>query len=271
MAVITLTSDWRNSDYYIGAVKGKILSRDAQVNIVDISHQVLPFNSMQAAFILKNCYFEFPSGSVHIIAVNTVLSSKRGLLIIEKDKHYFLCSDSGFPDLLFPEEAKNVYRYSLANSESRLLNGLDAYIEAAIQLISGEAITEIAAPAKNYTQQKPLLPAIDTNLINGSVVYIDSYSNAITNINRETFEQVGKGHDFEIFIQSNHYIIDKISETYLDVPTGELLALFNASGLLEIAISNGPVAQLLDLKVNSIIRIKFNQKSSKNKLLLSGE
>ena len=73
MAVITLTTDWNKSDYYVGAVKGKILSADASIQIVDISHQVQPFNVMQAAFIVRNCCFSFPSGTVHLIAVNAAL------------------------------------------------------------------------------------------------------------------------------------------------------------------------------------------------------
>ena len=71
MAVITLTTDWRNHDYYVGAVKGKIVSRDPSTTIVDISHQVTSFNVMQAAFVLRNCYAEFPEHTVHIMGVNS--------------------------------------------------------------------------------------------------------------------------------------------------------------------------------------------------------
>ena len=53
MAIITLTTDWNKSDYYLGAVKGKILSIDATAQIVDISHQIQQFNLMQAAFVLS--------------------------------------------------------------------------------------------------------------------------------------------------------------------------------------------------------------------------
>ena len=56
-----------------------------------------------------------------------------------------------------------------------------------------------------------MLPAIDESVINGSVVYIDSYKNAITNISRELFDQIGKGRPFEIFVQSNHNRIDRLN------------------------------------------------------------
>jgi len=270
MTVITLTSDWRNSDYYIGAVKGKIVSKDSSVNIIDINHQISPHNIMQAAFVLSNCYKEFPEGTIHIIAVNTILTVKRSLLIIEKNKQFFVCSDSGFPGLMFPTEDKDVYRMPVKIGEVSTFASLDVFVEVAIKLVKGDKISDFAKQCTDYIEQLPLLPTIDTNLINGSVIYIDSFQNVITNINKETFERVGKGHSFEIFLQSNHYIIDKISKTYNNVPTGELVAVFNSVGLLEIALANGPISELLDLRINSTIRIKFHPDKKENKLLLSG-
>ena len=266
MAVITLTSDWQTNDYYIGAVKGKILSHDSATAIVDISHQIAPFNIMQAAFILRNCYAEFPDNTVHILGVNSVLSHQKPLLIIEKNSQYFLCSDCGFPTLLFPEEDSKVYKYSIKDQEGGNFISLNIFVEIALKLLEGEKPDSFAQLTDKYVQQRPLLPTIDSNLINGSVVYIDSYSNAITNINKDTFNRVGKGKHFEIFVQSNHYVIDNISKTYSDVASGELVAIFNSVGLLEIAMVNGPIAQLLNLSTNSVIRIKFSDKKKTNQL-----
>jgi S-adenosyl-L-methionine hydrolase (adenosine-forming) len=271
MAVITLTTDWWKSDYYVGAVKGKIVSRDVASVIVDISHQIAAYNIMQAAFVLRNCYQEFPVGTIHIVGVNSILSAKRSLLIIEKDKQYFLCSDTGFPGLIFPNQETKVYRYKVDSGTGNTFASLDIFVDVAFKIIKGEKIADFASECTDYIMQVPIRPTIDNNLINGSVVYIDSFSNAITNISRETFNRVGEGSGFELFAQSNHYVIDNISTSYADVATGELLALFNSSDLLEIAISNGPAAELLNLSVNSTIRIKFTGVKIENDLLLSGE
>jgi S-adenosylmethionine hydrolase len=271
MAVITLTTDWRNSDYYAGAVKGKILSRDISTVIVDISHQIPPFNIMQAAFVLRNCYKEYPAGTIHLIGVNSVLTAKRSLLIVEKDGQYFLCSDSGFPGLAFPNQEINVYHLAVKSGAGNTFASLDMFIDVAFKLVQGNHPKDIAKECVDYLLQVPIRPTIDDKLINGSVVYIDSFSNAITNITRETFERVGEKMAFELFVQSNHYVIDKISNSYADVATGELLALFNSVDLLEIAISSGPAAELLNLTVNSTIRIKFSGVEMDNSLILSGE
>ncbi len=271
MSVITLTTDWRKNDYYVGSVKGKILSRDITTVIVDITHQITSFNVMQAAFVLRNCYKEFPKGTIHIVGVNSTLTQKRALLIVEKDDQYFLCSDSGFPGLAFPNQGFNVFKVDSDPEKSFASSSLDLFVDVAYKLIRGEAADSIGKPSDNYIKQLPLRPTIDTDLINGSVVYIDSYANAITNITREIFERIGKGKDFEIFVQSNHYIIEQISNTYSDVSAGELIALFNSANLLEIAISNGPAADLLNLSVNAVIRIRFSKSKDKNRLILSGD
>lgn len=257
MAVITLTTDWKNSDYYIGALKGKIISNDPSTIIVDISHQIEAFNVMQAAFVLRSCFEEFPKGTVHLIGVNTTLSKDKPLLILEQAGHYFICSDSGFPGLLFPETKFDAYRVPLDINKGKSFASLDAYLEIAFELLKGKAPSELAKPSSEFVKNIPLLPTIDKQLINGSVVYIDSYSNAITNISKQLFDRVGEGLDFEIFIQSNHYKIDKISHSYLDEPSGELLAIFNSQGMLEVAMNHGPASELLNLTVNSTIRVKF--------------
>ena len=270
MAIITLTTDWNKGDYYIGALKGKILSNDPQTVIVDISHQVQPFNIMQAAFIIRNCWFEFPKGTIHIIAINAALTANKYLLIVKRDEQYFIVSDNGIAGLLFGEKPDHVYKVINSNHGNSFLS-LNTFVESAFRIIKGESLEKIGVPTDDFIIQIPLRPVIDKNLINGSVIYIDSFSNAVTNITSETFDKIGNGKPYEIFVQSNHYRIDRLNKTYSDSASGELLALFNSVGLLEIAINNGNAADLLNLSTNSAIRIKFYDEKPAVKLKLTGE
>ena len=270
MAIITLTTDWSKSDYYTGTVKGKILSGDSSVNIIDISHQVQPFNLMQAAFIIRNCCFNFPENTIHIIAVNAALGRKRSLLVFEIDKQIFVASDNGIVGLISGDKPDKIYRVKNTGDVTNFVS-LDIFVSTAINLIKNVNRDTFLEPVSQYDSQIPYRPVIDKNLVNGSVIYIDSFSNAITNISKETFQKVGQGKPFEIFIQSNHYKLDKINTTYSDSVSGELLALFNSIGLLEIAINNGYAADLLNLAVNSAIRIKFYDEKPGSKLTLTGE
>jgi len=85
MHIITLTSDWKEYDFYVASLKGKLLSICPEATLVDITHSIKPFNTAEAAFVLKNSYPHFPDNTIHIIAVNSepevggqLLGAKKG-------------------------------------------------------------------------------------------------------------------------------------------------------------------------------------------------
>ncbi len=112
---------------------------------------------------------------------------------------------------------------------------------------------------KKYQERIPLRAAIDKSVITGSVIYIDSFRNAITNITRDLFDRIGAGRPFEILPQNNYYIIKRLNNYYHETAPGEILAIFNSVDLLEIAINKGNAADLLNLTTNSSVRVKFKE------------
>lgn len=256
MPIITLTTDWNAYDYYLGTIKGRILSRCPDTQIVDISHQIASFNINQAAFILRNSYTSFPAGSIHIIGVNTEGGKNRPFLIAYYDKHYFIGTDNGIFGLLFIKDPDSVYSIK-TKGEITSFSCHAVFAETACKLINGEKLASLGTQVEEWQKRVPIRAAIEESVINGSVIYIDSFRNAITNISKELFDRIGKKRQFEIFVQSNHYKITRINKYYHETSPGEILALFNSVGLLEIAISNGNAADLLNLSSNSVIRIKF--------------
>ena len=257
MAVITIISDWNKNDYYLAAVKGMILSHCPETTIVDITHQVSPFNSAQAAFILRNCYRNYPEGTIHLICVNTESSPDKPHVVVKASKQYFIGCDNGIFGLLLDEDPEDIIVLKKVRDLPGSFAELYVFTDCACNIIRKKKWQELGTPAKSVSKQIPMLPTIDDSTINGSVVYIDSFRNAITNISRELFDQIRKGRPFDIFIQSNYYKINRINKNYHDSSTGEMLALFNSLGLLEIAINSGNAADLLNLSVNSVLRIKF--------------
>jgi S-adenosylmethionine hydrolase len=261
MPVVTLTSDWNLNDFYLGALKGKIISLDPGITLVDISHQIPNFNLAHAAFILKNCYHYYPRGSVHVIAVNTVSSPENPYVAIKADGHYFIGCDNGIFGLIISKEPEAVVTIATEKEDSSFPS-LDIFSEAACHLAAGKKISELGKPLAQLCKRVPLRAAIDDSVITGSVIYIDSYQNAITNITHDLFERVGKGRAFEILVTSKYYKIDKLNKKYGETSTGEILALFNSLNLLEIAINNGNAASLLNLSPGSSIRISFKDKKT---------
>ncbi len=272
MPVVTLISDWNSSDYYIGAVKGRILSTCPETTIVDINHQIEPFNILQAVYVLKNAFVNFPAGSIHIIAVNSEPDEKRKNVIVKYKGHYFIGVDNGIFYLMTEGQTEEVVEieenYDQSFPELHIFAGL------ACEIIKDNNILRLGKNNKELFRQLPMLPVYedDESLIVGKVIYIDSYHNIITNVSKELFEDFGKGRDFKIYVQSNSAVIDKINTKYNQTEQGELLALFNTAGLLEIAIYKGKAATLLSLDTKSEIRIEFenkqenDRKNSKNDL-----
>ena len=95
MPLITLTTDFGTKDHFVGAIKGAIYSELDNARVVDISHQISPFNITETAYIVKNAYQNFPKGSIHIIGVDSELSSENKHVALLLDDHYFVCPDNG--------------------------------------------------------------------------------------------------------------------------------------------------------------------------------
>ncbi|HYX09554.1 MAG TPA: SAM-dependent chlorinase/fluorinase [Bacteroidales bacterium] len=262
MPIITLTTDWNQHDYYVGAIKGSILSLCPDATIIDISHAVQPFNIVQAAFVLRNAFPSFPPDTIHLIGVQSTLGRDGNHLLVKAQNQFFIGSDNGVFGALLNDEPESIYRLR-DNSETNSWHTfpeISSFVTAACDLMRGKMPEEIGEKHENYKKHTPWRPTIDESVINGGVVYIDSYRNAITNISEDLFSRIRKGRAFEILVQSNHYRITRINKTYQETTPGELLALFNSAGLLEVAINLGNAADLLNLDTNSRIRIKFKDK-----------
>jgi len=256
MSVITLISDWFKNDFYIAATKGRILSLCPDQTIVDISHSITTFNTAQAAFVLRNAYPNFPAGTIHLIFVNTESSPDKPSLIVKAHEQFFIGTDNGIFSLILSDNHDKIIQINIEKRTSH--SAIELFTKTACQLAKGAKMEELGEVIDTFNQKIPLRPTIENLTLTGSVIYIDSYNNAITNITKDLFEKIRQQRKFEIFIQSKHYKVSRISSFYHEVPVGELLALFNSVGLLEIAINNGNAAGLLNLDVNSSVRIVFS-------------
>lgn len=256
--IVTLTSDWGQYDYYCGMLKGQIISSCPTAHIVDLSHDVPNFSLTSAAFIVKHSFHNFPKGSIHLILVNSESSTITKVLAFEYLEHTFIVPDNGIIGLLMDVNLpKSVYTLEMPTTGSFTSSHL--FVKALESLFNGQTIEEIGIRVEQYQKINSIKAIIEESQINGSIIYIDSYKNGITNISKELFERIGRNRPYTIYVQSAHNRISKLSIGYHEVDPGELLALFNTANLLEIAIRNGNAADLLSLSIGSSIRIVFKE------------
>lgn len=255
MRIVTLTTDWHKADYYVGSLKAALLSVCPEVTVVDISHQIAPFNRIQAAMILRNSYTHFPKGSIHIIGVHSEPSPSHKLAVMYANEHYFIAPNDGTLNLLTPHSCpESIYEFPIPEAPGGF-KALTLFCEAVSAILAEDL--ENTGTSCELQQAWNNLPNYNADSITGQIIYIDSFGNAISNISRELFEKIHGGRKFELLVQSRFNIITRISEFYDEVQQGEILALFNSIGLLEIAVNQGNVAQLENLDTTSHIKIKF--------------
>jgi hypothetical protein len=263
MAVITLTSEWRPDDIYNGILKGKLLSYCPGAVVIDNACGIEPFNISKASFIIRNTFMNYPEGSIHLICIHSEAHKEEGFLILKSRGHYFIGTDNGIFSLILNTEPDEVIKISDGHQN----NELDIFAKAAAGICSGKKLSDLGKPIEKINQRLPLRATIDKDVIIGSIIFIDSYGNAISNITRDVFFRVFENKEFKIFIQSNKNYTEQISENYSDVPVGEMLARFNSLDLLEIAINGADVSELLSLSVGSALRIdKVSSTVPPNKL-----
>ncbi|MCZ2458739.1 MAG: SAM-dependent chlorinase/fluorinase [Chitinophagales bacterium] len=248
MPLLTLTSDFGIRDYLVAAVKARFLKKDPEMNIIDISHNISPFNYPQAAYLCKSAIKNFPELTYHVIMVGLFDSKLKQLLLAFHKDQYLLCPDNGLLTMILEDAPEAVTGISFEDNGTRnTIQIASAMAEVIHRLISGEPMQHIGIPDVDYVQKNQLRPMLGSNWIEGQILFIDNFENVIINITRDQFEEQRAGRNFRIVFKRGE-VINRISSSYADVPEGERLALFNSSGYLEIAINKGNAAGLLGLK-----------------------
>ena len=276
MSVITLTTDFGIKDHYVGSVKGALFNELENVNIVDVSHNISPFNIVEAAYIVENSYKNFPEGSIHIIGVDSEKTIEQSHLVIKLDNHFFICANNGIMSLLASKiNPEKIIEINIHNHKVTTFSVIDVFVKIAAHIYRGGSIDLVGNQIFKLKELYNLNPILNekSNEISGNVIYVDNYNNVVTNISKKTFIEFGKSRSFEI--NARNYIFKEIVSSYgnairFDIKKenrkeiGKKIALFNKSNYLELSIykSNpetfGGAASLFGLNYRDVITIKFN-------------
>jgi S-adenosylmethionine hydrolase len=275
MSIITLTTDYGLKDHFVGALKGKVLSEYPDATIIDISHDIDPFNTVEASYIIGASYSSFPKGTVHLIGVDLEHNKENQHIVMQWNDSYFIAADNGILSML---SQKIVPQKMVAiNIHDRLPSGatdLDVFVKVACHIAKGGLLNVIGKEINSIKQITELKAVVsdDTNSLKGHVIYIDHFGNVVTNISKRQFIEAAKGRPYEILMKTKN--IKTILPNYSAIASsdkypiknyeGEKLAIFNEAGFLEIAIfrSNplkvGSANSLLGLNYRDVVNIVFS-------------
>lgn len=247
MPILTFTSDFGSSDHLVGVVKGEIMKQNEGLNIIDITHDIIPYNFMQAAYVCKGIFESFPAESFHLIFVNAFDNNANHLLVAKHRNQYIGIPDNGLITMILDGLPDKVVSVPIpAGTKKNIRNFTSIFITAFTELLSGGKMERIGDASVVIQEKNMIKPYYTKQYIEGQILMIDRFLNVIVNITKEQFEEQRQGRKFKIVLLRDAFI-EKISEHYAEVPEGEKLAFFNESGFLEIAVNKGYAAPLFGL------------------------
>ena len=217
MAIITLTTDYGNKDYSVSSLKAKLISEIDDINIVDITHDISPFNLAEAGYVLEGAFSEFPKGTIHILSVDSELTPENKHIAIMYDGSFFIGADNGVFSLIFrdikPDQIVDINLHSNYNYD---ISADELFVKVASHVNRSGPLNVVGSEIDTIKEITNLRPVInkEMNQIIGSVIYIDNYGNVVTNITEKLFKEISKTRPFTI--NARNVKFSKIHKNYSD-------------------------------------------------------
>ena len=259
---IAILSDLGTKDYFVGAMKGAILSVNPDAKIVDISHEIPKRDIRVGAFVLAHAAQSFPKGSIFVAVVDPGVGTKRKYILLETDNGlFFIGPDNGL--LMLVAERFGVSRiHEITNRAlmrrevSPTFHGRDLMAPVAAHLSLGIEPAEVGPESKSMKKLEIPRPKSLKNELRGYVFNIDDFGNLVTNIGADLVSRFsGLGEVLKIRVCGRGFPA-KFVRTFGEVGRGERLCYVGSSGMLELAENFGNLAEKLKVKIGSAIRIK---------------
>jgi S-adenosylmethionine hydrolase len=247
MPVITLTTDFGESDHFVAAMKGVILGISPRVQIVDVTHHITAFEPREAAFVVAETYPCYPKGTVHVVVVDPGVGSARRPIVVEAAGQYFIGPDNGVLSLVYSRQ-KAVVRH-ITNSRyfrkpvSHTFHGRDIFAPSAAHLAKGVKPSALGKPIDDYLKTQTESPVRNGKRSwAGVVLKVDRFGNLITNFHIDEFKAV---RERPFVMIAGVRTVEKLASHYAEGASGDPVVVIGSSGYLEVCVNQASAAKLL--------------------------
>ena len=257
-SLITLTTDFGLSDHFAGTMKGVILSIHPTAEIVDISHEVSPFEITEGAFVISEAYRYFPKKTVHVVVVDPGVGTSRRPILAEAGGHFFVAPDNGVLSMVYAREKKHKVRAITSSKHflkpvSQTFHGRDIFAPTAAHLAKGVTPARFGKPIDNYSRLNFAVPVrIGKRVWQGTVLKVDHFGNLITNFHVEEFPAL-RSRPFQL--SCGQAAINELSETFAAGAVEAPILIVGSSGYVEIAANQASAARLLACTTGSPVEL----------------
>jgi len=258
--IITLTTDYGTSDALVGSMKGAILKINPEARIVDICHDVLPFDVLDGALTIAQAYAYFPPRTIHAVVVDPGVGSARRPILATTEQHYFVAPDNGVLSLIYEREPAVTVRCVTARHYflepvSDTFHGRDVFGPVAAWLSRGWQAASFGDAITDYVRLRLPQPQRTAGGVKGVVLKVDRFGNLMTNLTPGEIPQLVPGRAFCLRI--GHAEVTQLARTYAEVEPGEPFLILGSAGFFEVSVNRGSAARLLGAQRGAEFELAF--------------
>jgi hypothetical protein len=261
MTVLSITTDFGNTNGFVGVMKGVIYGIAPDVKIVDISQLISPQNVLEGAYAMWRAVPFFPPGSVHVGVIDPGVGTQRRPIGAHLGNQYFIAPDNGLltPLILDAERKGEIVEFvHLDNPKywlpkvSNTFHGRDIFAPTGAHLAAGVPLSEMGSPISDPVRLDMPRPEKTENGWRAHVTIIDVFGNLTTDLPAEVLE--GR---CDVLIRVHGQEIDGIIESYGHRDIGGLVAVVDSEDYIEISVVNGNAARTLDASVGDVVEVQY--------------
>ncbi len=264
--VIALFTDFGTVDPYVAQMKGAILTIDPEARLLDLTHDVTPFDVAQGSYLLDQSAQEFPAGTIFVAVVDPQVGSDRAPILLKTSAgKFYVGPDNGlFSRVLDREGFAAAWKldqrlYYRAGTNSDTFHGRDIFGPVAAHLAQGTDPARMGSALKESDLELAPLraPALAGGIISVEVLNVDHYGNVILNLPNggDAASRLHFGNLIKITIGRENFS-GPLVRTYAEGDKGRLILLYGANGLLEISMNQGSAAQKLKVAPGTVLLLK---------------
>ena len=260
--IITLTTDYGTGDHLVGAIKGVILNINAEVNIVDITHDVLPHDILDGALAIGHAYKYFPARTIHVVVVDPGVGTQRRPLVVAAGQHYFVGPDNGVLSEAYGN-GDELHAWHVTSNHyflhpvSNTFHGRDIFAPVAAWLSKTWQPSTFGDPVTDLVRFNVPKPKVTENTLKGAVLRTDRFGNLITNITPEDAPKMFAT-DGKFTIRVGNGQMNKLVQTFGQGAAGEAIAFLGSGGYLEIGVNKGSAAKTLGVGRGAEVTVELS-------------
>jgi S-adenosylmethionine hydrolase len=228
----------------MASFRGAMHQTEIDLPFIEITSRIEPFDIVEAAYLSSMVFEDFTRGRIHILASNVGATSFEGHLAAFYKGHYFLAPDNGVLSLIFGEDFNDYYLIPTNSYEQKIQK---VYLPFINRLLKVNSLDEVASKADKFNTKTRINPVMDGEELRGTVLFVDHFGNAYTNIKKEEFDRFTADRPYQINL-ARHSSVNRISENFAEVKEGDPLCYFSDHGYLVASIKKSSAEKLLNLR-----------------------